>query len=263
MSHPRVHVDVDVDGKIGRITLDRPERMNACTPAMFDALHSAAMAMRSANPRVVILQGEGGNFCSGADMSGDGDDRIEGIDHGLHSMRRISDAVVALSSLPMPMISAVDGVAVGAGFGLALSADLLICSDRARFSLIFAKRGLSIDFGTSFLLPQRVGLHLAKQMAFTAEIVEASRALEMGFVNEVVAPDRLDAAVGEMAARIVAGPPLALSMTKRLLDNAARASLPQAVEAETLAQSVNFTTADVAEGGAAFVERREPEFRGL
>ena len=195
-------------------------------------------------------------------MSGEGEDRVEGVNHGLHSMRRIGDAVVALNSLPMPTISAVDGVAVGAGFGLALSADLLFCTDRARFSLIFAKRGLSLDFGTSYLLPQRIGLHLAKQMAFTGEIVDASRALEMGFVNEVVAPDGLDAAVDEMAARIAAGPPLALSMTKRLLENSLRTSLPQAVESETLAQNVNFTTADVAEGGAAFVERRDPEFRG-
>ena len=260
MSHSKVHVEVD--GDVGRITLDRPDRMNACTGGMFDAIHQAAIELRNANPRVCVITGTGGNFCSGADVSGEGEDAIDGVTHGLQSMRRISDAVVAVHSLPMPVIAAVDGVSVGAGFGLALAADLMICTDRARFALIFAKRGLSLDFGTSYLLPQRVGLNVAKQMAFTAEIIGAERALEVGITNEVVAADDLDAAVQAMAERIAAGPPLALSMSKRMLDNAALSSLQQAVEAETLAQNVNFGTHDQAEGGLAFVERRDPRFRG-
>ena len=189
------------------------------------------------------------------------EDQMVGVDHGLHSMRRIGDAVVALHELPMPTIAAVDGVSVGAGFGLALAADLLVCTERARFSLIFARRALSLDFGTSHLLPLRVGLHRAKEMAFTAEVIDAATAKDIGFVNRVVPVDELDATVDELLEKILAGPPLALSMTKRLLDNAA-ASLAQAVEAETLAQNINFTTADVAEAGRAFIEKRSAEFRG-
>jgi 2-(1,2-epoxy-1,2-dihydrophenyl)acetyl-CoA isomerase len=260
VSHP--NVEVSVDGGVGSITINRPERMNACTGAMFDALHDAAMTMRTAQPRVVVFRGGGEHFCSGADVSGDDTDKIEGADHGLHSMRRIGDAVIALHALPMPTIAAVDGVAVGAGFGFALAADLMVCSDRARFSLIFARRALSLDFGTSYLLPRRVGLHRAKEMAFTAAEYGAEAAREIGFVNQVVAAEELDAAVDALVAKIVAGPPLALSMSKRLLDNAAHQSLAQAVEAETLAQNVNFTTADVAEAASAFVERRGTEFRG-
>ena len=260
MSHP--HIQVAIDGDIGSITIDRPERMNACTGAMFDALHDAAMTMRVERPRVVVFRGAGEHFCSGADVSGDDADRIEGADHGLHTMRRIGDAVIALHALPMPTIAAVDGVAVGAGFGFALAADLMICTDRARFSLIFARRGLSLDFGTSYLLPQRVGLHRAKEMAFTAAEYGADAAREIGFVNEVVAASGLDTATADLAARIAAGPPLALSMSKRLLDNAAHQTLAQAVEAETLAQNVSFTTDDVAEAASAFVERRGTTFRG-
>ncbi len=260
MTHPNIHVEVA--GDVGRLTVDRPERKNACTPAMFDALHDAALELRNSAPRVVIVTGAGGDFCSGADVSGRGEDGMEGVTHPLQSMRRIGDAVVALHDLPMPTIAAVDGVAVGAGFGLALACDLLVCTDRARFSLIFARRGLSLDFGTSHLLPRRIGLHHAKRMAFTGDVLGAAAAAELGFVNEVVAVDELGPTVDGLAAAIAAGPPLALSMSKRLLDNGARSSLAQAVEAETLAQNVNFSTEDVAEGGMSFVERRPPEFKG-
>lgn len=259
MGHPKVLVDI-VD-EVGRIVIDNPGRLNAVSGAMFDALHEAAMTMRVERPKVVVISGTGGNFCSGADVSGDGSDAMEGIDHGLHSMRRVGDAVVALHDLPMPTIAAVDGVAVGAGFGLALAADLLVCTDRARFSLIFARRALSLDFGTSHLLPLRVGLHRAKEMAFTAEVVDAAGANEIGFVNRVVPVEELDATVDALVEKIAAGPPLALSMTKRLLDNAAT-SLAQAVESESLAQNINFTTADVAEAGKAFIEKRPARFSG-
>ncbi len=260
MSHP--NIEVEIDGAVGSITINRPARMNACTGAMFDALHDAAMTMRVERPRVVVFRGGGDHFCSGADVSGDGADGIEGTDHALHTMRRIGDAVIALHDLPMPTVAAVDGVAVGAGLGFALAADLMICTERARFSLIFARRGLSLDFGTSYLLPQRVGLHRAKEMAFTAAEYDAAAAREIGFVNQVVQPDELESATDALVATIAAGPPLALSMSKRLLDNAAHHSLAQAVEAETLAQNVSFTTDDVAEAGAAFMERRAAEFRG-
>ena len=259
MTHPKVKVTVTDD--VGRIVIDNPDRLNAVTPAMFDALHEAAMTMRVQRPKVVVISGTGGNFCSGADVSGDGSDAMAGVDHGLHSMRRVGDAVVALHDLPMPTIAAVDGVAVGAGFGLALAADLLICTERARFSLIFARRALSLDFGTSHLLPMRIGLHRAKEMAFTAEVVNGVEAASIGFVNQVVSAEQLDATVESFVEKIAAGPPLALSMTKRLLDNAA-ASLAQAVESETLAQNINFTTSDVAEAGKAFIEKRPAKFSG-
>jgi 2-(1,2-epoxy-1,2-dihydrophenyl)acetyl-CoA isomerase len=260
MSHPNVHLTID-DG-IARIVLDRAGRKNACTRMMFEYLVEAASEITSAKARAVIITGANDDFCSGADMSGEGDERDDREDHQLVTMRGIGEGVIALHDLPMPVIAAVDGVAVGAGLGMALAGDLLYCTDRARFSLIFAKRGLSLDFGTSYLLPRRVGLHHAKRMAFTGEIVGAAAAAEMGFVNGVVAPEELADTVDELAATIAAGPPLALSMSKRLLDNAAHSSLAQAVEAEALAQNVNFGTTDTIEAMRAFSERRTPTFGG-
>jgi len=169
---------------------------------------------------------------------------------------------MSVHELPIPVVAAVDGVAVGAGFGLALAADLLYCTERSRFSLIFAKRGLSLDYGTSFLLPQRVGLHHAKRLAFTGEVIGAAEADRLGFVNEVVSDVTLHTTVEAVVEAIANGPPLALSMTKRLLDNAAHSTLAQSTEAEGLAQTVNFSTSDTRDAMAAFAEKRDPEFRG-
>jgi 2-(1,2-epoxy-1,2-dihydrophenyl)acetyl-CoA isomerase len=144
----------------------------------------------------------------------------------------------------------------------ALAADLTWCSDRARFSAIFAKRGLSLDFGTSWLLRQRIGVHRAKELALTARMVHGPEAYELGLVNRVVPADELDATTAELAGAIASGPPLALSMTKRELDNAGTSSLAQALETEALAQSVNVGTEDIREALTAYVERRPPEFKG-
>jgi 2-(1,2-epoxy-1,2-dihydrophenyl)acetyl-CoA isomerase len=139
---------------------------------------------------------------------------------------------------------------------------MLFCSERARFSAIFAKLGLSLDFGVSWFLAQRVGLHKAKEIALTAEMMNAQRADQLGLLNGVVPTDQLDAKVAEVAASIAAGPPIALSITKRMLTNAANTSLASALETETLAQNVNVGTADMAEAMMAYHEKRTPVFRG-
>jgi 2-(1,2-epoxy-1,2-dihydrophenyl)acetyl-CoA isomerase len=177
-------------------------------------------------------------------------------------MRVLGDVVLAVQGCPLPVVAKVDGVCVGAGLGLALAADMIWCSETARFSAIFAKRGLSLDFGTSWLLRQRVGLHKAKELVFTAKMVSGLEALELGLVNAAVPADELDAATREVADTIAAGPPLALSMAKRELDNAATGSLAQALEVEALAQSVNVHTDDLREALTAFMERRPPNFTG-
>ncbi len=260
MSHPGVHLTYE--GAVARIELDRPGRRNACTRGMWDAIAEAAREIAVTDSRVLVLSGANDDFCAGADLVGD--PVVEDIrhEHGLMSMRAIGESVMSIHRLPIPVVAAVDGVAVGAGMGLALAADLLYCTERSRFSLIFAKRGLSLDYGTSYLLPQRVGLHHAKRLAYTGDIIGAAEADRLGFVNEMVADDALDAKVDEVVASIVAGPPLAISMTKRLLDNAGNSTLLQSTEAESLAQNVNFATSDTRDAMAAFAEKREPEFKG-
>jgi 2-(1,2-epoxy-1,2-dihydrophenyl)acetyl-CoA isomerase len=145
---------------------------------------------------------------------------------------------------------------------LALAADLIVASEQARFSEIFARRGLTIDFGGSWLLPRLVGIHRAKELALLADIISAKDAAEMGLVNRVVGAGQLDAFVADWADRLAAGPPIALTMTKRLLTNSMSMTMDEALEAEGMAQTVNSGTEDAPEAIRAFLEKREPKFKG-
>jgi enoyl-CoA hydratase/carnithine racemase len=261
------NVRVEQEGYVTTVTIARPEAKNACTGIMWVALGEVFRQIAYSGTRAVVLTGADGDFCAGADLGGSGDfsgggGGASGMRVFVDGMRALGDAVVAVHGCPVPVIAKVDGVCVGAGFGLALAADMIWCADTARFSAIFAKRGLSLDFGTSWLLRQRIGVHKAKEIAFTAEMMSGARAAEIGFVNAVVAADELDDAVAAMAAKIAGGPPIALSMTKRELDNAGSCSLVQALETEALAQAVNLGTEDLREALTAYVQRRPPEFHG-
>lgn len=255
MGHENIRVDRD--GPVVTVTIDREGKKNACTQGMWAAIREAFAEIGRSDARVAVVTGANGDFCAGADLWGGGERR-----RGLDSMRDVGETVMAVHGCPKPVVAKVDGVAVGAGFGLALAADLLWCSDRARFSLIFARRGLTLDFGTSWLLPRRIGLHRAKRLAFTADIIDAATAADLGFVNEVVAADQLDSAVDGLVAQIASGPPIALSLTKRLLDNSSTVSLTSALEAEATGQAVTLGTDDVREALRAYTDKREPEFHG-
>jgi enoyl-CoA hydratase/carnithine racemase len=249
-------------GGIVTVTMNRPHRKNAASREMFNELRDVFRSI-SGDPerdRVVVVTGAEGNFCSGADLSAISDGSVDM--HQLHWMRQVGETCLALHALPQPVIAKVEGVAVGAGANLALGSDLIVAAEDARFSEIFSRRGLSIDFGGSYVLPRLVGLHKAKELAFFADIISAKEALELGIVNRVVANAEIDAFVADWAARLAAGPPLALSMTKKLLNAGLHSSIAEAVEAEAQAQTVNFGTADTAEAMAAFVQKRDPEFRG-
>ncbi len=259
LSHPNVLIEKS--DMVTTVTIDKPRRKNACTPGMWAALRTEFREIAASDVRCVVMTGAGGDFCAGADVVG-GDTPDYPRRSGVDQMRDIADTVMAIHDCPKPVIAKVDGVAVGAGMGVALAADMLWCSSRARFSLIFAKRGLSLDFGTSWLLPKRVGIHQAKRLAFTGEIIDAQTAADLGIVNEVVPPDELDAAVQAVVDQITAGPPIALASSKRFLNAASTASLFDALEAEALGQAVNFKTRDTTEAMAAFVEKRTPVFQG-
>jgi 2-(1,2-epoxy-1,2-dihydrophenyl)acetyl-CoA isomerase len=177
-------------------------------------------------------------------------------------MRRVGESVLALHHLPKPTIAKVNGVAAGLGCNYALGCDLVVAAESARFSQIFARRGLSVDGGGTWLLPRLIGLHRAKELAFFADILSAEEAREFGIVNRVVPDAELDKVVEEWAARLAAGPPIALSMTKAMLNHASAVSMAQAVEDEARCQVVNMATADVAEAMQAFLQKREPRFKG-
>jgi enoyl-CoA hydratase/carnithine racemase len=252
-------VDRD-DRGIVTVTLNRPTKKNAINGPMWDELLAVFREIQaSTTDRVVILTGTAGAFCSGADVTemANGPRR-----HWLQQMRYINEVALALHRIPQPTIAKVNGVAAGAGANMAFGCDLIVAGSSARFSEIFHRRGLSVDFGGSWLLPRLVGLHKAKELAFFADIISATDALELGVVNRVVADSELDAFVAGWASRLADGPPLAMSETKRMLNNALHTSFDQTLEEEAQAQALNFTTNDTKEAMLAFVDKREPRFKG-
>lgn len=250
---------VDRADGVVTVTLNRPEKKNAANDRMWgELLDVFAEVASSDDDRVLVLTGAGGAFCSGADLT----DTARLTDSPMARMRRIGSAALALHRLPKPTIAKVGGVAAGAGCNMAFGCDLVVAAASARFSEIFSRRGLSIDFGGSWLLPRLIGLHRAKELAFFADVVSAADAERFGVVNRVVPDAELDSFVADWASRLAAGPPVALSLTKAMLNNSFAVSMDQALEDEARSQSVNFATADFSEAIAAFVDKRDPVFRG-
>ena len=245
------------------VTMNRPERKNAANGVMLNELKEVFAEVEDRpDDRVMVLTGAGGSFCSGADLSDPNGPATDPTRSGLSRMRRLGDVALGLHHVTKPTIAKVDGVAVGAGLSLALGCDLVVCSDRARLSMIFAKRSLSLDNGASWLLPRLVGMARAKEIALFGGMWSGQEAAAIGLVNRVLPVDELDAFVEEWAATLAAGPPLALSMTKTLLHASSMASMEQAVEDEARCQALNFSTADTAEAMSAFGQKREPVFIG-
>jgi 2-(1,2-epoxy-1,2-dihydrophenyl)acetyl-CoA isomerase len=260
---PNLIVERDGDGVV-TLTLNRPEKKNAISRDMFRELIAVFDEVNaSRDDRVLVITGAGDAFTSGADLTAsDAGEVTKGVGHALESMRVVGRAALRLHEIPKPTIAAVNGVAVGAGCNLALGCDLIVAADTARFSEIFARRGLNLDFGGSWLLPRLIGIHKAKELAFLSDVVSSEEAERFGIVNRVVPADNLMKVVGELAHRIAAQPPVQISITKKLLDQAFSVSMAEALEFEDVAQSLAFSSRDTAEAMLAFVEKREPKFTG-
>ncbi len=247
-------------GGVVRITLNRPEKKNAINDTMWHELRSAfAEIATRQDDRVLVLNGAGGAFSSGADLSGPGS---SAAGHPLANMAQIHDVALALHRLSIPAIACVDGDAVGAGCNLALGCDIVFASSRSRFAEIFVRRGLSVDFGGSWILPRLIGLHRAKLLCFTGDLISAHDAAELGLINRVVSAEDLDKEVDDLVDRLVAGPPVALALVKRLLTDGAHSTMAEALDAEGMAQTINVASADAAEARQAFLDKREPSFTG-
>ena len=243
--------------------MNRPERRNALSDEMLRGMAAALREAETASDvRCVVLTGAGGAFCSGADLGDSEGPTNDPSRSALSRMRRLGDVALALHHISKPTIAKVDGVAVGAGFSLALGCDLVVCTEQARLSMIFAKRGLSLDNGASWLLPRLIGMARAKEVALFGDMWSAEEALAIGLVNRVLPVSEVDAFVDDWARRLADGPPLAISMTKSLLHASSNASMEQAVEDEARCQALNFSSQDTQEAMAAFKEKRAPVFIG-
>jgi enoyl-CoA hydratase/carnithine racemase len=247
---------VTFDGPVATLTLSNPRRKNSIPAAQWPLLRDALHQVDSSDARVLVVTGAGTDFCAGADLS------APSPRHSLVHMHEVGEACLALHRVRVPTIARVDGYAVGAGMNLALACDFVVASDRARFAEIFVKRGLSVDFGGSWLLPRLIGLHRAKELVLLGDTVEAIELHAMGVVREIVPPERLDEATAALAERLVAAPPVAVAQSKRLLNDSFETGLDVALESEARAQAVNTSLEDAREAAAAFFEKRPPVFKG-
>jgi enoyl-CoA hydratase/carnithine racemase len=244
------------------LTFNRPELRNAIAPQTWTLLSQILDEVRQAHDlRVLVLAGVGKAFCAGADLSASGVDGAAERSY-LHFMRDVGNVVRQLYHLPIPTVARVHGAAFGSGWNLALACDLVIASERARFCQVFTRAGVGVDTGGSWLLPRLVGMQQAKDLVLLAREVSAAQAHAMGLVTQVVEPDALDAAVQDVVGRLAAGPPIALSLSKAMLNATYNSSLDESLENEARSQTIVVTSEDGAEAFAAFQDKRPPRFVG-
>ena len=260
------HIELQRRGHVAVITLQRPDRLNALNRQMGLELHEVLDLLAGEFPavRAVVITGAGRGFCSGADV-GDMPKRMaeagakgDNADDGPSITMRLAPH---LREIPQPVIAAVNGVAAGAGLGIALACDIRIASDTARFTSVFVKRSLVPDAGVSQILSALAGPGIAAEMAFTGRIYDAQWALAKGLVNQVFPAEELMSQAESLAQEIAANPPLAVKATKELF-NSHYPDLDQVIMTEHRANDAVRGTADQTEAIQAFLEKREPKFTG-
>ncbi|MBB5697172.1 enoyl-CoA hydratase-related protein [Sphingomonas yantingensis] len=255
------HILAERRGDVLVLTLNRPDRLNAAPPAMFDELRAAIGDLNGA--RAVLIAGAGRGFCSGADVAGGA---LNAEDPGAATFAALNDhynpALLALADLAVPVVSAVRGPAAGIGCSLALAADFCVASDTAYFLQAFVNIGLVPDGGASWMLQRLIGRARAAEMMMLGERVLADKALEWGMIHKVVADEALDEAAFALAERLAAGPTVALGLMRRALHGAAESDYATAMLVEAKAQQQARGSRDSMEGGMAFLSKRKPAFTG-
>lgn len=250
-------LETHADGGALWVRFNRPDAFNALTSEMADGFTGALADARSNDEiRVVVVTGTGAAFCAGADITGpasDFDDR---------TMHRANQMIRGITALAKPVVAAVNGVAAGVGAGVALAADVIIARDDASFLLAFARVGLMPDGGTTATVAASIGRARAMRMALLAEPLSASDALAAGLVTQLAGVADFDEQVAAVVRRLARGPALAFAATKKAINAATLPHLEAALEREATGQQILFRTHDVAEGVAAFTEKRRPDFTG-
>ncbi|MHB1999723.1 MAG: enoyl-CoA hydratase-related protein [Solirubrobacteraceae bacterium] len=260
-----VNVHLSGDGTAS-VELNRPERMNAFNAQLgADLLAAFRFAGEQDSIRAVLLTGAGRAFSSGADLKGGGAGDLD--EHGRPRvyealMQRYHPVIEAIRELPKPVVAAVSGAAAGLGCSLALACDLVVAAESSYFLLAFVNIGLVPDGGSSLLLPSRVGMARAAEMAMLGERVPAGAALAWGLVNRVVADESLRGEALALAQRLAAGPTRSYAASKRELNSWLYSRMSEQLELEARLQQELVGTDDFSEGVAAFLEKREPRFRG-
>jgi 2-(1,2-epoxy-1,2-dihydrophenyl)acetyl-CoA isomerase len=256
-----VLLGVDAEAGVATITLNRPDALNSLTvPMKQELLRVLRAAERDGAVRAVILTGAGRAFCAGQDLR----ERLQpgAAPLGVELRERYNPIIAAMRSMPKPIVGAINGVAAGAGASLAMACDLRIASEAASFALAFGRVGLVPDSGATWFLPRLVGEAKAAEIALLGDPVPAAEAVRLGLVSKVVPADELATEARAVAARLAAGAPRAIALTKRALATTWARDLDAALEYEAHLQDLAGRTADHAEGMAAFLQKRPPRFSG-
>jgi len=255
------HILSERRGDVLVLTLNRPDRLNAAPPAMFDELREALGALDGA--RAVLFTGAGRAFCSGADV---GSGALGSDNPGEATYQALTNhynrTIEAVADLGVPVVSAVRGPAAGIGCSLALAADFCVASETAYFLQAFVNIGLVPDGGASWMLPRLIGKARATEMMMLGERVLAAKAYDWGMIHKVTKDDSLDAEAFALAERLAAGPTVALGLMRRGLAHALEVDYATAMVREAENQRAARGSADSMEGGIAFLQKRKPAFRG-
>jgi 2-(1,2-epoxy-1,2-dihydrophenyl)acetyl-CoA isomerase len=253
---------VTLDSGIKRIVINRPERRNSVDQETTELLHEEIERSARDSSKVIILTGAGDSFCAGADLQATSERDISRIDVTGALRKQTNPTILAMRSLPKPIIARVHGHAVGVGCNYALACDIIVASEQAKFGQVFVKIGLMPDGGSTFFLPRLVGYHRAFELMTTGDILSAQEAQALGLINRVVNWEELDTTVNALAARLCASAPIALAKIKEGLNYGERSDLESSLEFEAVNQHHCFHSQDFAEGVKAFLEKRKPQFKG-
>jgi 2-(1,2-epoxy-1,2-dihydrophenyl)acetyl-CoA isomerase len=252
---------IEKNGHVFIIRLNQPNNMNSLEKGLRKDLKDALMQFRDdQESRVAILAGQGKAFCAGGSLTElkEGMNAVEGMNY----MMSVNEIIKLITDIAKPIIAAVNGAAMGAGFNMALACDMVIASSNAVFSQAFAKVGLVPDLGGLYFLPRVVGMHKAKELIFSGKIIKADEALQMGIVNRVIAADEFDAHVLDTATKIAKGPSVAFGLVKLILSRSLEKNLDDILQYEAFAQAICMQSDDHKEGVKAFYEKKNPVFSG-
>ena len=249
------------DGDVLTITLNRPERLNACPPQMAEELFAAFRDFGDA--RAILLRGEGRAFCSGADLAANAQSKITGGDRAFTALSQSYNPMIeAIARVPVPVVAMVQGPAAGVGCSIALAADFVIAGKSGYFLQAFVNIGLVPDGGASWMLPRLVGTAHATRMMMLGEKVHGEEAERIGLIHKCVEDEELEKEAVALASRLAGGPTVALGLMKRNLFEGLQSDLASTLSAEADAQRKAGGTADAAEGAMAFLQKRKAQFGG-